>query len=90
MRLYSSSSLPSGKPDQYGRRSVLLVTTLGVFGISTLGIAGNFPPVFARFVGGCMATNISVATAAVADITTKENRSKGMGIVGAAFGPDSS
>ena len=33
-----------------------------------------------------MSGNISVATAAVADITTKENRSKGMGIVGAAFG----
>jgi len=74
--------------DQYGRRSVLLVTTLGVFASYLLwGFAGNFfLLVLARFLGGCMSGNISVATAAVADITTKENRSKGMGIVGAAFG----
>ena len=74
--------------DQYGRRSILLVTTLGVFGSYLLwGFAGNFILlVLARFIGGCMSGNISVATAAVADITTKENRSKGMGIVGAAFG----
>ena len=74
--------------DQWGRRSVLLVTTLGVFGSYLLwGFAGKFfLLVLARFVGGCMSGNISVATAAVADITTKENRSKGMGIVGAAFG----
>lgn len=74
--------------DQYGRRSILLITTLGVFASYLLwGLAGNFfLLVLARFVGGCMSGNISVATAAVADITTKENRSKGMGIVGAAFG----
>ena len=74
--------------DQYGRRSILLITTLGVFSSYLLwGFAGNFfLLVLARFVGGCMSGNISVATAAVADITAKENRSKGMGIVGAAFG----
>lgn len=33
-----------------------------------------------------MSGNLSVATAAVADVTTKENRSKGMGIIGVAFG----
>lgn len=33
-----------------------------------------------------MSGNLSVATAAVADITTTANRSKGMGIIGVAFG----
>jgi len=74
--------------DRKGRRTILLITTLGVFASYILwGFAGSFLAlVLARFVGGCMAGNISVATAAVADVTTKENRSKGMGMVGAAFG----
>ncbi len=77
-----------GLSDQKGRRPILLITTLGVFASYILwGFAGSFALlVIARFVGGCMSGNISVATAAVADITTKENRSKGMGVVGAAFG----
>ena len=74
--------------DKYGRRPILLITTLGVFASYLIwGFAGSFALlVIARFIGGCMSGNISVATAAVADVTTKETRSKGMGIVGAAFG----
>lgn len=77
-----------GLSDRYGRRPILLITTLGVFiGYVIWGVAGSFLLlVIARFIGGCMSGNISVATAAVADITTKENRSKGMGTIGAAFG----
>jgi len=77
-----------GLSDKYGRRPILLLTTLGVFASYILwGLAGSFIQlVAARFIGGCMSGNISVATAAVADVTTKANRSKGMGMVGAAFG----
>ena len=77
-----------GLSDKKGRRPVLLVTTIGVFVSYVIwGFAGSFALlVIARFIGGCMSGNISVATAAVADVTTKENRSKGMGAVGAAFG----
>lgn len=77
-----------GLSDKYGRRPILLITTLGVFGSYLVwGFAGAFVQlVAARFIGGCMSGNISVATAAVADVTTKANRSKGMGVVGAAFG----
>lgn len=77
-----------GLSDKKGRRPILLITTIGVF-VSYIiwGFAGSFTLlVIARFIGGCMSGNISVATAAVADVTTKENRSKGMGTVGAAFG----
>jgi MFS family permease len=42
--------------------------------------------VASRFLGGIMAGNLSVATAAVADVTDAKSRSKGMGMIGAAFG----
>ena len=38
-----------------------------------------------RIVAGLGGSSISVAQAYIADITTKENRSKGMGLIGAAF-----
>jgi DHA1 family tetracycline resistance protein-like MFS transporter len=39
-----------------------------------------------RAVAGIMAANIATAQAYVADVTTPDNRAKGMGMVGAAFG----
>jgi MFS family permease len=39
-----------------------------------------------RIVTGAFSGNLSVATAAVADVTTRPERAKAMGIVGAAFG----
>lgn len=74
--------------DKYGRRPILLITTTGTLLSYVLWFfSGNFAIlIFARLVGGAMSGNLSVATAAVADVTTKENRSKGMGLIGAAFG----
>jgi MFS family permease len=40
----------------------------------------------ARLVGGAFGGNLSVATAAVADVTSRTERSRAMGLVGAAFG----
>jgi MFS family permease len=39
-----------------------------------------------RIVSGAFSGNLSVATAAVADVTTRQERSRAMGLVGAAFG----
>jgi DHA1 family tetracycline resistance protein-like MFS transporter len=51
-----------------------------------LGVAEELWALFAaRAVGGFMAGNISAAFAYVADITTRETRAKGMGMIGAAF-----
>ena len=51
-----------------------------------LGVAEELWALFvARAVGGFMAGNISTASAYVADITTRETRAKGMGVIGAAF-----
>lgn len=40
----------------------------------------------ARIAAGIATANLSVASAYIADITSPENRSKGMGMIGAAFG----
>lgn len=74
--------------DRIGRRPVLLLTVAGTtFSYLLWFFSGSFLVfVVARLVGGAFAGNLSVATAAVADVTTRENRAKGMGLVGVAFG----
>ena len=74
--------------DRVGRRKVLLFTVAGTAFSYLLWIfAGQFwMLVLARGFGGIMAGNISVATAAIADVTTAEKRSRGMALVGIAFG----
>ena len=74
--------------DSIGRRPVMILTLFGaVLSYIWLGLATTLWMLFAaRIVGGLMAGNISTAFAYIADITTPENRAKGMGLVGAAFG----
>ncbi len=74
--------------DTIGRRPVLIISLFGaVLSYIWLGFASTLWMLFAaRTVGGLMAGNISTAFAYIADITTPENRAKGMGLVGAAFG----
>jgi MFS family permease len=74
--------------DKAGRRTILMITTLGTAVSYVVWIfAGSFTLlVLSRFIGGVMGGNISVANAAVADVTDAKNRAKGMGMLGAAFG----
>jgi MFS family permease len=74
--------------DRIGRRRVLILTVAGTAFSYLLWIfSGSFLLfVIARLVGGGFAGNLSVATAAVADVTSRENRAKGMALVGIAFG----
>lgn len=74
--------------DRLGRRPILLVSLFGAaLSYVWLGYADNIWMLFgARAVGGFMAGNISTAFAYVADVTTRETRAKGMGLIGAAFG----
>ena len=77
-----------GLSDRHGRRPILIITTLGM-ALSYLFwiFAGNFGLLIAaRVIGGMMSGNLSVATAAVSDVTTDQDRAKGMGIIGVAFG----
>ncbi|HEX8845350.1 MAG TPA: MFS transporter [Pyrinomonadaceae bacterium] len=74
--------------DRYGRRPILLISLVGTcVGFLILGFANSLWMLFAgRIIDGISGGNISTAQAYIADITTPENRAKGMGLIGAAFG----
>ena len=74
--------------DRYGRRPVLFVSLLGsAVGYVVLGMANTLVLVFVgRIISGITGGNISAAQAYIADVTTRENRAKGMALFGAAFG----
>jgi multidrug resistance protein len=74
--------------DRIGRRPILLLGLVGS-GLSYLlfGLATNLTWLFAsRILQGIAGANIPVAQAYIADSTNLENRTRGMGLVGAAFG----
>jgi len=74
--------------DRIGRRPIILLGLAGsCASYLVLALAGSLALVFlARIVGGIAGANIPTAQAYIADVTTPENRAKGMGMVGAAFG----
>lgn len=74
--------------DAKGRRLVLILTMFGsAMSYALLAIADSLSLVIAsRVLGGLMAGNISTAFAYVSDITAEEDRSAGLGKVGAAMG----
>ncbi|TGK05505.1 MFS transporter [Leptospira langatensis] len=74
--------------DSTGRRPVLVFTCTGSFlGYLVWLFSGSFSLfVLSRLITGLMGGNISVATAAIADSTTEQDRSKGMGMIGAGIG----
>lgn len=77
--------------DKYGRKKILIISLIGtsisyaVFAIAI--VMRNIPLLFlSRAFDGVTGGNIAVAQAAIADITSRENRVKNFGYVGAAFG----
>src|ERR671929_466699 len=74
--------------DKYGRRPVLFFSLLGTSaGFLIMGFATTLWMLFlGRIIDGITGGNISTAQAYIADVTTKEERAKGMGLIGAAFG----
>lgn len=74
--------------DRHGRRPMLLVSIFGAFiGFLFLGFANALWMLFAsRLLSGFMGGNLSVAQAYITDVTDEKNRSRGLGLVGAAFG----
>ena len=74
--------------DRVGRRPVLLVSLIGTsIGFLLMGFASSLPLLFlARIIDGATGGNISTAQAYIADVTPPEKRSRGMGLIGAAFG----
>ncbi len=74
--------------DRHGRRSILIITTSGTALSYLVWIfSGAFwVLIVSRVLAGIMAGNIGVATAAIADTTDTKSRSKGMALIGVAFG----
>jgi len=74
--------------DRYGRRPVLLISIFAsVVGYGLVAVArGPILLFVARGWSGAATANLSTAQAYIADVTTAENRARGMGMIGAAFG----
>ncbi|MDG5767422.1 MFS transporter [Balneolales bacterium ANBcel1] len=74
--------------DRIGRRPIMLLSTGGaVIAYIMFGFAGSLFVLFlSRLVAGVMGGNIATAQAYIADVTSEEDRAKGMGLIGAAFG----
>lgn len=74
--------------DQYGRKPILL---MALFGLSIDYLIHAWAPTIGwlfvgRFLAGITGASFTVASAYIADISTKENKAKNFGIIGAAFG----
>jgi DHA1 family tetracycline resistance protein-like MFS transporter len=68
-----------GLSDRAGRRPVLL--------LCLLGLAGSLPLLVAAVaLAGLAGATLATAQAYIADVTPPEDRARGMGLVGAAFG----
>jgi MFS family permease len=83
--------------DRVGRRPVLMIGLAGSVAFYALfGFASNLPADAAwlalgllfvsRLGAGVAGASVSTAAAVIADCTTRENRAKGMALIGAAFG----
>ena len=74
--------------DRFGRRPILIVSLLGTaLGFLIMGWATSLTLLFvARIIDGASGGNIATAQAYIADVSTPENRSRSMGVIGAAFG----
>lgn len=79
--------------DIYGRKPIIIFSLTGnilSYILTGLVLHGIFTSVFllflSRALAGFFSANIGAAMAYISDITTPQERSKGMGIIGTAFG----
>ncbi len=74
--------------DRYGRKPVLLCSLIGsATGYILMADATSLTMLFlARILAGVAGASVGTASAYIADITPPENRSKRIGLIGAAFG----
>jgi MFS transporter, DHA1 family, tetracycline resistance protein len=90
---YAALQLVSGPvlgalSDRVGRKPILLLCLFGTaLAYALFGLANSLLLLFlAALLDGLTGNNLTTAYAYVADITSSENRSRGMGIIGAGFG----
>ncbi|SCV68162.1 BQ2448_283 [Microbotryum intermedium] len=73
--------------DRYGRRPVLLATMIGNLISALLWLFANHFGLYAlsRLVGGLSEGNVQLSIAAITDVTSPEERSSSLALVGVAF-----
>ncbi|OCF43363.1 hypothetical protein I317_02801 [Kwoniella heveanensis CBS 569] len=73
--------------DKYGRKKVLLATMMGNILSAVIWIQStSFSSLLlSRLVGGLSEGNVQLSTAIISDVTSSENRSKSLALVGIAF-----
>jgi DHA1 family tetracycline resistance protein-like MFS transporter len=89
--LFFSTPILGEYSDHYGRRRILTLALSGTavsFALFAFGVWWKSLTLLfvARIVGGLAGGNISVAQAAIADITPPEKRASQFGLIGAAYG----
>ncbi len=74
--------------DKYGRKRIIVICLfLNAIGYVLFAYTHSyFMLLTSRIIAGIGGSSIGVAQAYIADVTTQENRAKGMGMIGAAFG----
>ena len=74
--------------DRYGRRPILLFSLFGsAVGYFIFGIGGALWVLYiSRLIDGFTGGNVSIANAYITDVSSEENRTQSLGIIGAAFG----
>lgn len=74
--------------DKYGRRPILLFSLFGfALDYMFLSVAPTIGWLFVgRIIAGITGASITTAAAYIGDVSTKENRAKNFGMIGAAFG----
>lgn len=74
--------------DKYGRKPVIVgCLFLNAVGYIIFSFTHSYLMLLiSRIIAGVGGSSIGVAQAYIADVTTRENRSKGMGLIGSAFG----
>lgn len=85
---FSSAPVLGRLSDRFGRRPLLMLSIAGnLIAFIILGFAQSLVVLFiARTLAGIFGGNLSVAQAYIADVTDENNRSRGLGMIGAAFG----
>ena len=74
--------------DKIGRRKTLLIILSGILIAYVMWIfSGSFTIlILSRILAGSMSGNIAVVTAGIADVTDRKKRTRGMALIGMAFG----
>ena len=85
---FFSTPIQGALADRYGRRPVILVSCLGLgLDFIFMALAPNLAWLFVgRIISAATSASFTTANAYIADVTPPDQRAKGFGMIGAAFG----